>query len=91
MKVIKIQSDIQINNYFKFIGIDEYGYIFHIKNGQIHREDGPAYHDDKMIIKEFYYKDLHYIYSKNFIQFTNSSWKKKVKELKRQDRLSIFL
>lgn len=91
MKVIKIQSDIQRNNYFKFIGIDECGYIFHIKNGEFHNENGPAYHDDKMIIKEFYYKDLHYIYSKNFIQFTNFSWKKKVKKLRRQQRLRIFL
>ena len=64
--------------------------IRHYKNGKLHCEDGPAvkwgnsrfYDTDTS--NQFYYKGHYYgVYS-------IEEWKKKVKELKRQEKLKIF-
>lgn len=56
-------------------------------DGKYHREDGPAL-EGLNNCKSFYYKDKCYGYANDF---TNETWKQKVKELKREEELSIFL
>lgn len=55
-------------------------------NGFNHREDGPAveYADGD---KCWFYKDKIYGYDNDF---TNETWKEKVKEMKRKEELEIF-
>ena len=61
--------------------------ICYFKDGNLHREDGPAieYADG---FKNWFYKG-ECIESEN--DFTIQSWKEKVKELKRKERLNIFI
>lgn len=61
--------------------------LYYCFDGQLHREDGPSaeFADGD---KEWHYKNK--IYGKNN-DFTNKTWVKKVKELKRQEKLSIFI
>ena len=95
MKVIKLKNLDSIQYPYtasvNFTGIvidyDE-DFVFY-KNSKYHREDGPS----EIIISIepkhfcFYYKDESYGAS----SFTIQSWKEKVKELKRKERLNIFI
>ena len=62
---------------------DKYWFI----NGLNHRENGPAveYKDGG---KYWFYKGKNYGYDNDF---TNKTWKEKVLELKREERLKIFI
>ena len=64
-------------------------YICFYKNSHTHREDGPAIipFTDKPYSIEWTYKSDCYGYGDDF---TNETWKKKVKELKRKEKLRIF-
>lgn len=86
MKVIKIKNFINNNNYFKLITIDRDEDICFFKNGKKHREDGAAiiYYGG---YKRWHYNGKYYGESDYFIY---KSWKKKVKELKREEKLKIF-
>ena len=86
MKVIIINNIIPRN----FTGIcktliDES--IRYYKNGMEHREDGPAT-EYKDCYKSWDFKNKCFGYNNDF---TNKTWKKKVKHLKRQEKLSIFI
>ena len=56
-------------------------------NDEHHREDGPAveYINGR---KSWWFKDIIYGYDNDF---TIETWKEKVEELKREDKLSIFI
>jgi hypothetical protein len=56
-------------------------------NGCEHREDGPAV-EFVNGNKHWYYKNKYYGANDDF---TIKSWKKKVKELKREEKLKIFI
>jgi hypothetical protein len=56
-------------------------------NGLPHREDGPSHNYDDGV-KNWYFKDKCYGSDNDF---TIESWKEKVKELKRQEELKIFI
>lgn len=59
--------------------------ISFINNSEFHRKDGPAIVSPIMIL--WYYKGK--FYGGDDV-FTNYSWKKKVKKLKREEKLRIF-
>ena len=61
--------------------------ITFIKNGCCHNSNNYAFYNYNFNkeIKDFYYKDEHFWSVKNI-----SDWKKKVKELKRKEKLGIF-
>ena len=61
--------------------------IHFYKNGIYHREDGMAFINLYVNEKDWYYKGEHY---GNNNDFTNKTWKKKVKQLKREEELKIF-
>lgn len=92
MKVISvINSFTDFDAYHRFTGIliDKFDICFY-KNNKRHREVGGAVIIDYASFKKrflFYYKDN---YHGEHIH-TNKSWIKKVKELKRKERLSIFI
>lgn len=87
MKVIQLK-----NNNALFCGsgiiLDEYNTIHFYKNGLFHNEyfesiielSAPAYY-------EWYYKSINYGFNS---AFTIKSWKKKVKLLKREEKLKVF-
>ena len=86
MKIIKLKKVVEPWNRFKsiiIIFVDCEIYI--LKDGNYHNEIGPAIICKG--IKRFFYKG--YFYGHN--DFTIKSWKRKVKELKRQERLEIFI
>lgn len=60
--------------------------IRHYKNGNLHREDGPAY--EFVNSKSWWYKDKCYGVDNDF---TIKSWKQKVKKIKREEELKIFI
>ena len=82
MKVISIISNFKHQNDFSFTGIivTHDCEICFYKNGSLHRENGPAviYEGSALAWAR---KDHYYGF---FNDFTNKSWKKKVKILKRE-------
>ena len=86
---MKIFDDIyQVPKHFTGVcNIIKYNSIRHYKNGCLHREDGPAIKHENGG-KSWFYKSKNYG-SDN--AFTNKTWKEKVKELKREDELKIFI
>lgn len=98
MKVIcieKYSNMIYSFNNFKLIVIST-GIIRFYKNSLLHNINGPAIirfpnvHTNYMFRnkKEWYYNDK-YLGSNQV--FSNKSWKKYIKELKREERLKIFI
>jgi hypothetical protein len=76
-------------NNFTGIIIDSDRDIVFYKNGKYHRENGPAinaYNTNGAF--SWYYKG---VFWGSDDDFTIKSWKKKVKELKRKERLNIFI
>lgn len=63
------------------------GAIVFIKNGKVHNETSYAFYHTEFSIKQFYYKNRSYINTNT----TPKSWRKFVKNLKRQNNLKIFL
>lgn len=61
--------------------------ILNFKNGQIHREDGPAI-IRKMSYSSWYYKDKCYGHRG---YFTIETWKEFVENKKREEELNIFI
>lgn len=61
--------------------------IRHYQNGELHRDDGPAIEEEDSYI-QWFYKGYYYGYNNNF---TNKTWKRKVKELKREEEFKIFI
>ena len=59
--------------------------ISFVNNSEFHRKDGPAIISPIMIL--WYYKGK--FYGGDDV-FTNSSWKKKVKQIKQELKMSIF-
>lgn len=57
------------------------------KDGQLHREDGPAAIYHTCSYKDWFYKDKYYGENN---QFTTKSWKRKVKKIKHLENLNIF-
>ena len=87
MKVIVIKHFNKAPKNFNGICRARNNCVFHFKNGKLHNEDGPAtiYVSGD---KDWFYKKI--LYGINN-QFTIKTWKKKVKHLKRQEKLSIFI
>lgn len=89
MKVISNRFE-----YIKFVQIQKIifitdDYICFYKNNHTHRENGPAIIPfSKVCDIEWTYKSDCYGYGKDF---TNKSWKKFVKKLKRKEKLKIFI
>ena len=78
-----------VSNYNGTIIRDDYNDIITFKNGFAHCENGPAkikWHSNGEFEFHFLFNGIHYFNS----MFTIKSWKKKVKELKRQEKLKIF-
>ena len=90
MKVIKSKYILHISYYNYKINIivisSIYDSVFSFyKNGQLHREDGPAIrHTNKN--KAFYFNDEYF----GVNNFTNKQWKKFVKALKHKEKMEIF-
>ena len=86
MKVIKL-----INKDTPFYGsgiILDLDSIHFFKNGKLHREDGPA----RIVLYNFkrncyYYNGIVHLN----IKYTNKTWKRKAKSLKRLENLKIFI
>ena len=62
--------------------------IHFYKNGKYHREDGVARINLYINEKLWYYKGEYYGVTNDF---TNKTWKKKVKQLKREEKFKIFI
>ena len=63
--------------------------IIFYKNGKFHNKNNASiiYHGIYYISRSWYYKGFYYGYDNDF---TNSSWKKKVKQIKQELKMSIF-
>lgn len=68
----------------EFMSGTKYWYI----NGLYHREDGPAREFYNGNSKNWYYRGKCFGYNN---AFTIETWKEKVKQLKREEELSIFI
>lgn len=94
MKVIKIKFWENIidgyNYFFTGVAIDIDNDFCFYKNGKYHRENGYTQLIKSKNFKDFlyFYKDAYY--GKNE-DFTNKSWKKFVKKLKREEKLRVFI
>lgn len=88
MKVIKVISFLQKCNFTAIVINTRQDIIFY-KNGKCHNQYGPA-HIYSNGEQQWYYKGDYCYYGSSNI-FTNKSWKKRVKELKREERLEIFI
>ena len=84
MKVIKALVLAEINT---GVVINTSNLISFYKNGNLHKKDGCArIYTDRFV--DWYYKGKYYGGDN---EFTNKSWKKKVKQLKREEKLKIFI
>lgn len=63
--------------------------FFFQKNGEFHNKNNASiiYHGNCYTTRSWYYKGFYYGYDD---VFTNSSWKKKVKQIKQELKMSIF-
>lgn len=92
MKVIVYNSFWKLNNCIKIIGVfkninsnlDRNAMLF-IKNGKAHNETSYAYYNQVFLRYKFAYKGIYYYDIKS-----KKSWKKQIKELKRQEKLKVF-
>ena len=86
MKIFKSIHNVPLD----FTGICQItssGNIYHMKDGGLHNESGPASYNSSGW-ESFYYKNKYY--GEN-TYFTNETWIEKVAELKHEEELSIFL
>ena len=92
MKVVLVRTyedvDIDFCNKSSFTGvvISDKSYIMFYKNGCIHNPYFPA-----TIGLNFLYKEWWCNNSRYYENHSNKSWKRKVKQLKREEKLNIFL
>ena len=85
MKVIKILTIYNIQN--NFTGICQTKTrIFYFKNGEHHNKNGSAIQHLSDTKNWWYYKGKYY----GANDFTNKTWKKKVKRLNLEEKLRIF-
>ena len=90
MKVILAKNYSHVKNNFTGIVIkkSEQAFMFY-KRGKWHNENGPAFISFGNRYGSFWFNDN--VYGNYFNNFNEiKSWKKKVKILKRQERLNIF-
>jgi hypothetical protein len=90
MKVIHFNQPLYTDMFyhnFKGVIIDMSRDICFFKNGRLHNENGPSVIYYKITSYDWFFKGNFYGADDNF---TNKSWKRKIKELKRQERLTIF-
>lgn len=86
MKIFKSIHNVPLD----FTGICQItnsGNIYHMINGEVHNETGPALYNSSGW-QSFYYKDTYYGSNS---EFTIESWKKFVENKKREEKLKIFL
>lgn len=93
MKVFRLGHELNLFNIKKAIAIIIYGYgeyrISIIKNGKIHNENFYAYYIINKGYKSKYYCFNGEWYDKDS-KFFSGNWKKKVKQLKREQKLKVF-
>jgi len=87
MKVISIKKFYADFKSYTGIVINNYDFFIFYKNGFFHCKNGPAteYLNGS---KGWYYKGRFYGYDNDF---TIKSWKEKIKQLKHEKKLKIFL
>ena len=86
MKIFKSIHNVPLD-FTGICKITSSGNIYHMKDGGVHNESGPALYNSSGW-QSFYYKDKCY---GNNTHFTIETWKEKVEYLKREEELKIFL
>ena len=88
MKVVVINKFVsKFVKYFTGIYLLKSGTIIFFMNGKFHNEKGPAIIYVLDSESQYYFNNIAYGYS---FKFTNKKWKKKVKQIKREEELQIF-
>lgn len=95
MKVIKYREFNTLKNIKNAVCLSVYAatyypkiYIYYIKNGKLHNDKFYAGYlfDSFRCSKNYYY----FLYGKEFYYVNSKTWKKKVKQLKQEEKLGIF-